>query len=137
MARIERKVRENYPSPDRRSLQYVGLGISNITHTAQIEAASAKAREMLPELRKAFNAGLKPGEFIELKAPVAKSGGGREYLWVEVVKWEGDKITGLLKTEPYCIPAMHAGQVVQILQQDVFDFICKQPDGSVSGQQHR
>jgi uncharacterized protein YegJ (DUF2314 family) len=107
--------------------------ISLVKHDEEIRAASKRARAKLPGLRKAFEKGLEPGEFIQLKAPFERPDEGHEWMWVEVTSWQDDKIAGLLKNEPYAIPTLHAGQVVEISEADVFDYIHKFPDGSHEG----
>lgn len=104
-----------------------------IQHDEALQAASRRAREKLPTLRQAFRKGLVPGEYILVKAPFATSSGEREWMWVEVTSWEKDTITGLLRNEPVNIPNLHAGQIVQVSQEEVFDFIWKHADGTVDG----
>jgi uncharacterized protein YegJ (DUF2314 family) len=50
-----------------------------------------------------------------------------------VTAWEGRTIKGLLKNEPFDIPDLHAGQVVEVDEEDVFDYIRQRPDGSREG----
>jgi len=107
--------------------------IKYIKHNAALEIESEKAKAKLPALRKDFNAGLQPGELIQVKAPFPVPGGGSEWMWVEVSKWKGNAIEGLLKNEPFNIPALHAGQIVKVNQQDVFDYIRRYPDGREIG----
>jgi uncharacterized protein YegJ (DUF2314 family) len=54
-------------------------------------------------------------------------------MWVEVTSWKGDKIIGLLKNEPFDIPDLHAGQIVEVSQANVFDFIRNHSDGTAEG----
>jgi len=63
-----------------------------VRHNEELLAASARAKAKLPELQKAFTAGLQPGEFIDLKAPFPTPDGGTEWMWVEVTSWKDDKI---------------------------------------------
>lgn len=107
--------------------------LTMVKHNEAIEAASRAARRKLPDLRADFNAGLEPGEFIMLKAPFKTKDGGREFMWVEVMSWNGDRIKGLLKNEPEHVPELHAGQSVDIAEHDVFDFIRKRADGTSEG----
>jgi uncharacterized protein YegJ (DUF2314 family) len=107
--------------------------VSRIKHNDAIRAASERARKQLPALRKAFNAGLQPGERILLKAPFETSGGGNEWMWVEVNSWKGGNIKGLLDNEPSDVPALHAGATVEINEQEVFDYIRYKPDGTEEG----
>lgn len=107
--------------------------VSQIQHDAAIRAASARARQKLPALRTDFTQGLKPGEFIQVKAPFDRPDGGQEWMWVEITKWEGSKITGLLQNDPHSIPTLHAGQIVTVSEGKVFDYIRRFPDGSREG----
>lgn len=107
--------------------------VAKVHHNEELLAASAEAKAKLPELQQAFTAGLQPGEFIDLKAPFRTSDGGTEWMWVEVNSWRGDKIKGLLDNEPSYIPDLHAGQVVEIRQEDVFDYIRHYPDKHTDG----
>jgi uncharacterized protein YegJ (DUF2314 family) len=54
-------------------------------------------------------------------------------MWVEVKKWEGDRIDGLLQNDPYDIPTLKAGQAVRVKLSDVFDYIRVLPDGKREG----
>jgi len=95
-------------------------------------AASKTAVAQLPKLREAFNKGLQPGEYILVKASFARRG-GNEWMWVEVTRWSGDAIDGLLKNEPVDVPGLHAGQMVKVSQAKVFDYIRRYPDGREEG----
>ena len=106
---------------------------SPVKHTDELLAASQKAREKLPALREAFQKGLAPGEFIQLKAPFKIPAGGHEWMWVEVTSWEGNTIKGLLKNEPFNIPTLHGGQIVTVAQDEVFDYIRTHADGLMEG----
>lgn len=99
----------------------------------ELLAASRQARKKLPRLRAAFASGLAPGEFIQVKAPFAVPAGGNEWMWVEVTEWKGKRIRGLLKNEPFDIPGLHAGQIVDVDEDRVFDYIRRLPDGRQEG----
>jgi uncharacterized protein YegJ (DUF2314 family) len=107
--------------------------VTQVRHNEELIAASRLARARLPELRKAFNAGLQPGEFIQVKAPFPVPDGRNEWMWVEITDWQGEKIKGLLKNEPYYIPSLHGGQIVEVDQEDIFDYIRRYPDGRQEG----
>lgn len=107
--------------------------IKRIRHDKELEAASKKARSQLPGLRKAFNAGLTPGEYIQVKAPFATPKGDTEWMWVEITEWKGNGIRGLLKNEPFDIPTLHGGQIVQVREADVFDYIRRYANGKEEG----
>lgn len=112
--------------------------ISKIKDSDELLVASAKAKAKLPELQKAFAAGLEPGEFIDVKAPFQAENGGNEWMWVEVTKWTGDEIQGTLENDPQEIPYLRAGQKVKVRQQDVFDYLHhfsdKRTEGNTTGE---
>jgi uncharacterized protein YegJ (DUF2314 family) len=100
---------------------------------AQILAASKQAREKLPALREHFNKEMKPGEYVVVKVPFATPDGGKEYMWVEISTWNGDKIKGLLRNDPENVSSLHAGQMVTVSEAKVFDYIHLLPDGTQEG----
>lgn len=107
--------------------------LRKVKHTDELLAASEAARARLPALRAAFARGLRPGETIEVKAPFETDAGGREWMWVQVEKWNGDVVEGMLANEPDLIAKLHSGQHVVVSQADLFDFIHRFPDGRVEG----
>ena len=107
--------------------------MQGVRHEGDVLEVSRKAREQLPELRAAFNAGLVPGEYILVKAPFPTDNGRNEWMWVEVTRWNGDAIRGTLRNEPNLIRDLHAGQMVDVSERDVFDYIRRKPDGSEEG----
>jgi uncharacterized protein YegJ (DUF2314 family) len=107
--------------------------VSHIEHNEELLAASAKAKAKLPELQRAFAAGLEPGEFIEVKAPFPTDSGGREWMWVEVTSWKDNRIVGLLENDPEEVATLRAGQKVEVRQEDVFDYLHQFPDKTSEG----
>jgi uncharacterized protein YegJ (DUF2314 family) len=132
---------EHYPGPDRHARQEKMLSslfgwedaLTPIQHDEALLAASQRAREKLPTLRAAFREGLAPGEFIQVKAPFKTPEGSSEWMWVEVISWKGNKIRGLLRNQPFNIPDLQAGQKVEILEEKVFDYMRRFPDGRLEG----
>ncbi|BBX59197.1 hypothetical protein TM48_03441 [Mycobacterium shottsii] len=110
-----------------------GASIVPATHNDALAAASRSARAKLPALRAAFNEGLPPGEFMQVKAHFEGPDGTREYMWVDVVTWNGDEITGPLANKPFNIAGLHPGQVVVVAQSTVFDYKHKRSDGTIDG----
>jgi hypothetical protein len=80
-----------------------------VEHTDELLEASRKAKEQLPALRELFKTGLQPGEVIMVKAPFATQDGGREWMWVEVTRWQENHIQGLLQNDPAQVHDLHAG----------------------------
>ena len=132
---------DRYPGPDVHAKQEKMLGsffgwedsLIPVKHDEELLEASRRAKGKLPTLRTAFGTGLAPGEYIYVKAPFKTSGGGDEWMWVEVTSWMGDKIKGLLQNEPFNIPNLHSGQIVEISEANVFDYIRRYADGKVEG----
>jgi uncharacterized protein YegJ (DUF2314 family) len=104
-----------------------------IKHTEELEEASRKAKAHLPALREEFIHGLPLEEYIQVKAPFDTPTGGKEWMWVEVTKWNEKRIIGLLANDPFQIPAMHSGQVVEVHEEDVFDYLKTYPDKHSEG----
>jgi uncharacterized protein YegJ (DUF2314 family) len=107
--------------------------VKYIDHNAELEAASQRARQKLPALRSIVERGLKPGELIQVKLPFKTPDGGNEWMWIEVLRWNGDTIEGVLSNEPFAIPDLHAGQRVTGSMEDVFDYIYRRGNGEVEG----
>jgi uncharacterized protein YegJ (DUF2314 family) len=99
---------------------------------AAIQQASRKAREKLPALKIEFNKGIKPG-FLQVKAPFKTDKGGVEFMWVDVQRWKGSKLTGRLISSPFNIAKLKTGDTVTVDQKDVFDYIRGYPDGKTEG----
>lgn len=106
---------------------------SYVTHSDEVLAASKEARKKLNSLRRDFNDGLEPGEYIMVKAPFNTPDGGREWMWVEVMSWSSNKIHGLLKNEPHNIPDLRGGAEVDVIQDEVFDYLRVDSDGNSEG----
>jgi uncharacterized protein YegJ (DUF2314 family) len=133
---------DRYAGPDRYAQQTAMLvaafgadedSVTRLKHNDELRAASKAANARLPQLREAFAKTLQPGEYILVKAPFATRDGGNEWMWVEVAKWNGDTIEGLLKNEPVDVPSLHAGQMVKVSQAKVFDYARRHPDGREEG----
>jgi uncharacterized protein YegJ (DUF2314 family) len=139
--RLVRIAFDRYDGPDehaRQSALVDGLfgsedRISHVRHDEKLLAARDAARAKLPALRDTFDRGLAPGEYIDVKAPFATDHGGREWMWVEVRSWKGDRIEGTLQNEPDDVKRLRSGQDVVVSQADLFDYIFHRADGKVEG----
>ncbi len=107
--------------------------ITYVDHNAELLAASERAKQKLPELRNKFNDGLEPGHALLLKLPFETDSGGNEWMWVEVTKWSGSDIKGILQNDPFEIANLKAGARVEGKQEDVFDYIYYYADGTSEG----
>lgn len=111
-------------------------GVVSMEHNQEILAASRQARKHLIEtLKPKFQAGLAPSERLSVKAPFKTPAGRQEWMWIEVVRWEGQEISGILMNDPYYIPGLKSGARVETHENAVFDYIHELPDGSSEGNQ--
>ncbi len=107
--------------------------IAHISHDDAILKASEAAKAKLPGLKDLFNEGMDAGYSLLLKAPFEDDQGGSEWMWIEVTKWKGKQIKGLLQSEPFHIKGLKAGSTVSASQEDIFDYILYKPDGTQEG----
>ncbi len=107
--------------------------VVRVKHDAALRDASERARTKLPALKEAVAAGLQPGETLSFKAPFVTPTGGNEWMWVEVTQWQGNTISGMLRNQPREVPTLKAGQMVNIKQDEIFDYIRRKPDGKQEG----
>ena len=139
--RLVRIAFDRYDGPDEHARQaaltaeFYGSsdGVARIRHDERLLAARDAARGKLPALRETFNHGLQPGEYIDVKAPFATDSGGREWMWVEVRTWKGDRIEGTLQNEPDDVKQLRSGQDVVVSQAELFDYLFHRADGRVEG----
>jgi uncharacterized protein YegJ (DUF2314 family) len=109
-------------------------GVVSVEHNQELLAASREAKKhVLEKLKPRFKAGLAPGERLSVKAPFKTPEGGQEWMWIEVVRWEGDKIYGILMNDPHYIPGLKSGARVETTEGVVFDYIHETPDGKSEG----
>lgn len=102
-------------------------------HTGEVLEVSKRAQAKFETYRKRFEKGLEPGEHIMVKSPFKTKTGGNEWMWVEVIKWKGGDITGLLRNDPEMVPGLHAGATVHVKQAEIFDYIRYTADGEEEG----
>lgn len=99
-----------------------------------LREAQVYARERLESVvHPAWDAGLPPGEKVAVSVPFTTRTGKREYLWVEVTSWSGDRLKGVVANEPYNVPGLRKGDTVDVVQGDVFDYVWKRADGTREG----
>lgn len=102
-------------------------------HTAELLAESARARATALLLKPRFQDGLEPNERLMVKAPFPTPDGGNEWMWVDVIRWEGATISGVLQNDPFQIPGLSAGAKVKVREREIFDYIHHLPDGTQVG----
>ena len=108
--------------------------ITGASHSEELLAASARARERMISLRRNFLEGLPPGSRFLVKGPFKRDDEGDEWMWVEVLKWESpDRIDGILQNDPFYIRKLRAGAKVSVQTEAAFDYLWVKPDGTREG----
>ncbi len=107
--------------------------VVHVEHDDRLLAESAQARVRLLVLKPAWLKGHDPGEHLMVKAPFRTPTGGNEWMWVEVTRWEGTRILGLLANDPFEVPGLRAGATVEVQEASVFDYLHRRSDGTVEG----
>ncbi|KAA3633312.1 MAG: DUF2314 domain-containing protein [Bacteroidetes bacterium] len=108
--------------------------VEYLTHDDELLAASQRAKDKLPALYLEFSAGLtEEGTSLLMKFPFENLVGEQEWMWVEVLKWEDNKVTGLLQNDPRIVKGLKFGQEVTKDERDMFDYIIYYPDGTEEG----
>jgi uncharacterized protein YegJ (DUF2314 family) len=102
-------------------------------HDARVLAASRRAKKAAFQLRDRYADGPPFGERLMVKAPFETTSGNNEWMWVEVVRWRGDTIDGILQNDPFEVPDLHAGARVEVRADAIFDYLLTKADGSEEG----
>lgn len=98
-----------------------------------LEEARAAVREALVTLESAWAAGFPKGDVLAVCVPFTTTSGGKEYLWVEVTRWQEGGLSGRLATEPSAVPGLHKGDSLNLRQADIFDYVYRGADGGKTG----
>jgi uncharacterized protein YegJ (DUF2314 family) len=99
----------------------------------ELLAASRRAKQALAKMKPLVTPKPPPLEHLIVKAPFATPGGGTEWMWVEVVRWEGTKISGILENDPDQVRDLKAGARVEVEESSLFDYILRRRDGTLEG----
>jgi uncharacterized protein YegJ (DUF2314 family) len=98
-----------------------------------MEAAHVQAVSELPRAKCRFQAGLEPGETLYVKNSFPTGEGGREYIWLVVTTWSGDRLRGQIANDPQVRLDLRAGQEVELREADIFDWMVTCRDGRREG----
>jgi uncharacterized protein YegJ (DUF2314 family) len=107
--------------------------VVEVEHDKELLLASERARAKALALRERFAKGAPTGEMLQVKAPFAVPSGGNEWMWVEVVTWDGDVIHGILGNDPFHVPDLKSGARVDVKASEIFDYIWTKSDGKTEG----
>ncbi len=98
-----------------------------------LEEAREAVRVVMVGLEAAWQAGLPPGDILAVSAPFAARAGKKEYLWIEITRWQEGSIFGRLATEPYDVPGLHKGDSINVVAAQVYDYVLRRADGTKEG----
>ncbi len=110
--------------------------VTRTDHDEELLAASHRAQAALPGVLARFKQTGDPGATLFVKLPFAIPGrpeGSNEWMWVEVLRWDDQTITGTLGDAPQAVPQMKAGDKVTGKRADVFDYMLHSSDGGMEG----
>ncbi len=103
------------------------------TPASLAEAQAAMRARLSTVVHDALTSGLPPGDAVAVSVPYPNADGTREYLWVEVHKWQGSVLTGVVVTQPSKTKSVQRGQSVNVEQGQIFDYVWKHADGTREG----
>ena len=107
--------------------------IAMVEHDEELLAASERARKKALSFRDRYQAGVPEGEQLLVKAPFKTPDGENEWMWVEVVSWKGNVISGILQNQPFNVPTLKSGSRVEVRADEIFDYTLTRRDGSHEG----
>jgi uncharacterized protein YegJ (DUF2314 family) len=106
--------------------------ISAKTDDSQLNAARDRARAKLPEVKKRLPKLKAELGTLTVKGPFGE-GEPREWMWVEVQRWHGDKVVGVLLNEPAWVKGLARGDIVTVDEAEIFDWQISLRDGGTEG----
>jgi uncharacterized protein YegJ (DUF2314 family) len=98
-----------------------------------VAAAHRQAVAELPWVRARFQAGFRFGEVLHIKHGFPTTGAGHEYMWIAVTRWAEERLRGTLVNDPQYRPDLRAGQMVEIGEDGVYDWLIVHTDGQMEG----
>jgi uncharacterized protein YegJ (DUF2314 family) len=99
----------------------------------ELNAARARARLALAKLKPRMTPRPPEREHLVVKAPFTTRTQGVEWMWVEVVRWKGKKLEGILQNDPYEVDDLKAGAHVEVDEDSLFDYLYRHADGTDEG----
>ena len=98
-----------------------------------LNEALAQVAADLPGVKTRFLAGLPADTRLSVKHGFPTDLGRKEYMWVGVESWAGDRIRGRLENDPVHRADLSRGQAVELGEGEVFDWLITHPDGVREG----
>jgi uncharacterized protein YegJ (DUF2314 family) len=106
---------------------------TQVKHDDALLAASARAKKAVLAHKARYKDGPPLNEQLLVKAPFRTTSGGNEWMWVEVVRWRGNAISGVLRNDAIEVPGLRSGARVEVADDSLFDYLLVKPDGTREG----
>ena len=87
----------------------------------------------MSEVKPKFHTSWSELNHLMVKAPFRTDDGGNEWMWLDVVRWKGKTIEGILQNDPAAVSGLAAGARVTVDEDSVFDYIVRRADGTTEG----
>jgi uncharacterized protein YegJ (DUF2314 family) len=107
--------------------------IVGVKHDAELLAASESAKLAARRYKARFAHGAPQQEQLMVKGPFTTAHDSVEWMWIEVLRWQGKTIHGVLQSDPYDVPELKPGARVDVNEDSIFDYIYRGADGGVEG----
>jgi uncharacterized protein YegJ (DUF2314 family) len=99
----------------------------------ELVAIQKKAQARLAALSYELRPEPPAGTLLAVKAQFTAEDGRVEWMWVEVKRWDKDKMTGVLTNEPFYVKTLHEGDKVSVDQGQTADYIFKRRGAKPEG----
>ena len=99
----------------------------------EVLEVSRRARDAALALKPRYRDAPPLNEELMVKAPFLTPRGQKEWMWVEVVRWRGKTIKGVLRNDPVEVVRLAAGAHVEVQEDAIFDYLLTKPDGTTVG----
>ena len=80
-----------------------------------------------------FTTGLKPGETLYIKRGFETPSGSKEFLWLVVTRWSGNRLIAQVAKEPRELPELRLGQTITVEEASIFDWMIALPHDRSEG----
>jgi uncharacterized protein YegJ (DUF2314 family) len=102
-------------------------------HDPELAAVAVRARKALAKLKPRFSPRTPEDLHLSVKAPFPTAHKSVEWMWIEVLRWQGSKLEGILDNDPEDVPTLKAGARVTVDESELADYILQKMDGSIEG----
>ncbi len=101
-------------------------------HSAEVIAASNRAKQKLERIKLRFLSGNIMSGNLYVKALLLSPSNKREWMWINVHNWDHNNIQGIVQSDS-STPTIKSGESVTVDVSQVFDYIIYKNDGTYEG----